>query len=216
MKGQTQALTAVLITTITVGTVATAYVWGAPLLEKRQSKAQLDELERSIKNLRSEIVSVARSGSGTTAKVTLQLDDGARLEVNEQQDYIDITTQAPAPPYPAGTWTLLEGNSLQNLTIGSGSYAVKSSDLPAVLAVRVASGAGGSMVTYRIETRNMYARTASGPVLEKIDLDSVGRRTATGKTTIFLTNTGDRQDSIETATGETLERKITEVKVDIR
>lgn len=215
MKGQTQALTAVLITTVTVGTVATAYVWGTPLLEKRQSKAQLEELERGVVDLRGEIVSVARSGSSTTSEVTLGLKSG-RLEVNAEEDYIDITKQASAPPYPAGSWTLLKGESLQNLTMGTGSYAAKSSDLPGVVAVKSASGAGSTVVTYRVEFRNLYADTPSGARLEKIDLTSVGRKTATGETTLLITNEGDVRDSVKVATGETLPRKSTQVSVDIQ
>lgn len=215
-KGQTQALTAVLITTVTVGTVATAYVWGTPLLEKRQSKAQLDQLQRNVLDLRSEVVSVSRGGTGTTTQLELQLTDGASVEISPGEDYIDITSQAPAPPYPAGTWTLLEGDSLQNLTIGTGSYAIKSSNLPAVVAVRAASGAGTSVVTYRVETRNMYVETPAGSRLEKIDLQAVGRQTATGDVTLTLSNDGTRQDIVEVATGENYERTVTEVSVDIQ
>lgn len=216
MKGQTQALTAVLITTVTVGTVATAYVWGTPLLEKRQSKAQLDQMERDIMDLREEIVSVSQGGTGTTAELTLSVPDSGRIEIRPEKDYIDITAQTSAPPYPAGTWTLLKGSSLQNLTIGTGSYASKSSDLPAVVAVRAASGAGATVVTYRVETRNLYSDTPTGPQLEKVDLTSVGRTTATGETTLLLSNEGTDRESIEVATGETLPRKTTEVSVDIQ
>lgn len=216
MRGQTQALTAVLITTVTVGTVATAYVWGTPLLEKRQSQAQLDRLERDILEMRNEIVSTAESGKETTSKVKLQLSSGSRLEVNPKKDYIEITTDAPQSPYPAGSWTLIKGKSLQNLTIGTGSYASKSTDLPAVVAVRAASGAGSAVVTYRVETRNLYAETPSGARLEKIDLTSVGRKTATGDITLLLTNTGESRDTIEVSTGETLDRKKTTVSVDIQ
>ncbi|MFB6213597.1 MAG: hypothetical protein ABEJ07_03490 [Candidatus Nanohaloarchaea archaeon] len=214
MKGQTQALTAVLITAVTIGTVATAYVWGTPLLEKRQSKAQLDSLENDILNLRDEIVSVSRGGQGTTSEIQLQMD--GRLEVFPGKDYIEVNTQAQAPPYPAGTWTLIKGKNRQNLTIGTGSYGVLGSDLPGVVAVRAASGPGSSSITYRIEFRNLYADTPSGARLRKIDLTSVGRKTATGDTTLLISNEGAVTDRVEVGTGENLERTRRQVSVDIQ
>lgn len=165
---------------------------------------------------RDEIVSVSRGGTGTTAELTIDIPEDGRMEVKPEGDYIDITTETTAPPYPAGTWTLLKGSSLQNLTIGTGSYARKSSDLPSVVAVRAASGAGSTIVTYRIETRNLFTETPTGPRLEKTDLTSIGRTTATGETTLLLSNEGSTRESAEVATGETLPRKTTEVSVDIQ
>lgn len=215
MKGQTQALTAVLITSVTVGAVATAFVWGKPLLEKRQNKAQLDQVERDVFEFQQEIVSVAQSGSDTTAKVDLELENG-RLTVNPEQDYIQIQTQSSQVPYVSGTWELLSEGSSQNLTVGTGDYGRKGEDPPGAVAVKAAAGAGSTVVEYRVEFRNLRADTPSGARLEKIDITSVGKKSSTGETTILITNEGTSEDSVKISSGEKLDRKLTRVSVDIR
>ncbi len=215
MKGQTQALTAVLITAVTVGAVATAYIWGMPLLEKRQSKAAFNDAERDIFDLHDSIISVSQSGSGTTSSVELSLEDGD-LEVNPGEDYISITTEARDPPYPSGVWTLVKGKSLQNLTIGTGDYGVQGDDLPGVVAVRAASGAGTAVVTYRIEFRNLYVDTPTGARLKKIDLTSTGRTSGTGDITLLVSNEGTAEDQVTVSTGQEFNRRKTRVNIDIQ
>lgn len=215
MKGQTQALTAVLITSVTVGAVATAYIWGTPLLQKRQSQAQLQNVEQDALNLRDEIASVSRSGTQSTAKVSVEVPDG-RLEVEPEKNYIDITTQSPQPPYAEGTWTLLQGDNTRNLSIGSGSYGIAGEELPGVVAVRAAAGSSSSVVTYRVEFRNLFADTPTGTELRKVDLRATGRKTSTGETTLLLSNEGKENDNIKIETGETLPREKTVVEIDIQ
>lgn len=215
MKAQTQALTAILITSVTVGAVATAFVWGQPLLEKRQSKAKLDSLERDVSKLRDEIAAVAEGGSGTSSEIRIGLDDG-RVTVVPEQDYIDIQTQAQRAPYPAGSWKIIEGESPQNLTVGSGSYGIKGEDLPGVVAVKVAAGAGSNVVNYRVEFRNLKVEAPSGTRLEKVDLTSIGGKSSAGETTLQITNEGQESDTVRAETGEKFDRQLTQVSVDIR
>lgn len=215
MKGQTQALTGVMITAVTVGAVATAYIWGTPLLEKRQGKAEIDQVEADVLNLRDEIVSVSRSGSGTSSSVKLGVSDG-RVEVNEKKDFIEVYASGPTTAYAPESWNLIKGSSLQNLTIGSGSYGLKDQELPATVAVKTAPGAGDSVLTYRIETRNLKTETPSGSNLEKIDLVATGRKRSSGETTLQISNVGQEQDTVKTENGEELERQKTLVEVDIQ
>ncbi len=215
MEGQTQALTAVLITSVTVGAVATAYIWGTPLLEKRQSKAELQQVEDDVLNLREEIASVSRSGPQSTSQVDLEVPRG-RVEVNGQNNYIEVHTQAQRPPYPSGTWTLIQGKNPRNLSIGSGSYGIEGEDLPGVVAVRAASGSSSTVVTYRIEFRNLYTDTPTGAELRKVKLRSAGRQTATEEANLLISNMGTEEDSIQVETGETLPRTKTIVEIDLQ
>lgn len=225
MKGQTQAVTATLVTTVIIGSVATAYIWGVPLLEKRQSQANLQSTEETVIGAYDTIVSVSNGGSGTAEEVTLSppssdSNSNFQIKVDEEKDYIDVTTGAQNPPYPLDTWTLIRGKSLQNLTVGAGSYGIAGQDLPGVVAVRPAGGAGASIVTYRIEFRNMLVETSTGESLRRIDLESQGETRATGETTLVFSNQGTEQDAgndkVRVDKDEELSRERTIVEVDLR
>lgn len=215
MKGQTQALTAVLVTTVTVGAVSTAYVWGTPLLEKRQSQAELNKVEKEVFELYNDINSVSSSGAGTTSSTSLEISDG-RIEVKPEKDVIEIHTTSSSSPYPGETWTLLKGDSLQNLTIGTGSYGIKGEDKPGVVAVKAASGAGSTSITYRIEFRNLLTQTPGDAELRAVDIQATGRKSATGETRLLISNQGKKTDRVGVSTGETFDRTKTVIDVDIK
>lgn len=220
MKGQTPAVTAVLITSVIVGSVATAYVWGTPLLEKRQGQADLQSVENSAIQIYEKILAVSDSGSGTTERVEFNSRSGAELRINEEKDYITITTEAQMSPYPRGSWSLIRGKSLQNLSFGTGDYGIKIDDLPGVLAVRPAGSAGSTTLRYQIEFRNILADTPTGQRLQKIDIRSTGQTRAVDDATLLISNEGKELDlgneRVEVSSGEKLERTRTIVEIDIR
>lgn len=211
MKGQTQAVTAVLITTVIIGAVATAYVWGIPLIEKQQSQSDLQQIETDALAIHREIISAAESGTGTATKTTLNTNDGL-VVVNTSADYIRIRTSAPQTPYPSGSWTLLRGSSLQNLTVASGSYAIDGEDLPGVVMVKSNQNSGGAVIDYRIEFRNMKT---SENRLKLIDLVSDGRNKAAGDMDLRISNIGSQTDTVQVSPGETLQRKRILIEVDL-
>lgn len=220
MKGQTPAVTAVLITSVIVGSVATTYVWGTPLLEKRQGQADLQNTESDIVQLHSKILQVSNSGSGTTERIEFNSGSETELQVNPQEDYIEITTPSKSSPYPSDTWTLIKGKSFQNLSFGTGDYGVKANDIPGVVAVRPSGTSEDMILRYRIEFRNILADTPTGQRLQKLDLVSKGQTTSTDQTTLLISNDGTEIDSgnqrVELSNGEKLERTRTLVEVDIR
>lgn len=220
MKGQTPAVTAVLITTVIVGSVATAYVWGTPLLEKRQGQADLKEVENSVVQLHSKILEVSNSGSGTTERIEFNSRTDTELRVKPEKDYIEITTQAETSPYPMNSWTLIKGKSLQNLSFGTGDYGIKTGDLPGVVAVRPTGKAGNTVLRYQIEFRNILADTPTGQRLQRIDLRSTGEQRTADDATLLISNQGTELDAgnrrVTLSSGEKLERTRTVIEVDIR
>jgi hypothetical protein len=211
MKGQTQAVTAVMLTGVIVGAVGTVYVWGTPILEKRQSQSQVTAVEEGAFDLYEEIQSVSESGSGVTS--TVRLDVNGQITLDEKNDYIELTTQADQSPYPGWTWTLIEGTSIQNTTIGAGDYAIRGSNNPGVIAVQSSGGEGSSEITYRVEFRNLYSSDAETP-LSKIDLVADGERRAAGQTEVVLSNQGTEVDrDMQISTGETMDRRRSVVQV---
>jgi len=123
-------------------------IWGTPLLEKRQGQADLQNVENNVVQIHDRILEVSNSGSGTTKRVDFSSSSGAELRINEEQDYISITTEAEQSPYPRGSWNLIRGKSLQNLSFGNGDYGIEQDDLPGVLAVRPSSSAGTTVLRY--------------------------------------------------------------------
>jgi hypothetical protein len=222
MKGQAQAVTAVLITSVIVGAIATSYTWGVPLLEKQQSQAEFERTQQNIIDLYDRMIEVSESGEGTTA--TVDIADGSssdiRFTVNEQENYIDIRTNGQNPPYPFDTWTLIRGNSMQNLSVGSGAYARSSDDLPGVVLVRPVGAPDESLVTYRVEFRNILSETPSGRQLSRINLTAEGQTSSSGDTTVFISNQGTNwergNEGVTLPSQERVPRENTELVIGFR
>lgn len=221
MKGQTPAVTAVLITSVIVGSVATAYIWGTPLLEKRQGQADLQQVENNVIQLHDKIMQVSNSGSGTTEQIEFSSQSDTELRIDGEENYIDITTQAMQSPYPRDSWTLIEGKSLQNLSFSeTGDYGIQAEDTPGVVAVRPTGPTENTVLRYRIEFRNILADTPTGERLQKIDIEPRGQTRTVEDATLLISNQGTEADAgndrVEVSSGENLERTRTLVEVDIR
>lgn len=216
MKGQTQAVTAVMITGIMIGTISAVYVWGTPLLEKRESQAQLDQVENDVLGLMNEIESVSNSGTGSGSEIDMRLDQG-EVAVDENQNFIEITTFARNSMYPEGSWRLLEGSNLQGLSFASGDYGIRGQESPGVVAVRADSGSS-DRIKYRVEFRNLQDERFSEPYMELIDLELVGADTSSDETTVSLVNEGTETDenAFDLSTGESIDLERTVVRVDLQ
>lgn len=218
-KGQVQAVTVVLLTGLTIGVASVVYVWGQPILDKRDSQVQLDSVESQILDLRQEIIRVSNGGEGAASEVSMEIEEDEyeirMIRVNSSQDFIDVIVDAESSPYPDGKWTMLKGDTMQNLSITSGDYGIKGEDLGSVLMVRPQS----SIVRYRIEFRNLYSQS-SGTSLEKVDLSAAGAGISSGEADVYVRNNGAQldsgQDGLTISTGQTLDRRRTEVEVDLR
>jgi len=217
--GQTQAVTAVIITGITLSAVSATYIWGTPILEKRQSQQQLVQTEEEVNNLYNALDSVRNSGEGASERIDLGFSEGTNIYINETGNYIEVTTTAQSSPYAKGTWFLLEGERIQGLSVGEGIYGRKGQDSAGAIALR-ATGSETVTLQYRAEFRNLYTETSSGPSLETLDIQAQGGQQATGETTAIISNNGmvtdAGTDAVETETGETLPRDRTVATVEFR
>ena len=62
MKGQQEALSAVLISGILIGVVGSVYFWGIPLIQKNKDVSLLENSEAFMQTLDSKIKAVANNG----------------------------------------------------------------------------------------------------------------------------------------------------------
>lgn len=206
--------------------VASVYVWGVPLLEKRQSQANVDTFEQSAVGVYNTIVDVRDGGQGETGSATVSFQNiGAQVrsvEINETLDYIDVEIEATSDiPYPANIWSPVSGRSMQNVSVFSGDYAQGSRDQPGVVIAKPA-GTSSQVVTYRIEFRNLLRETASaqGKILERVDLVATGATESAGPTTLRFSNQGTEMDTgndaVVTSDGQRYERRRTVIRVVMR
>lgn len=217
MKGQTQAVTAVLITGIIIAGIASVYVWGIPLIEKREEVAEVGSLESSMTSIKSSIESVANSGRGSSSEIGVDLGDGG-VEVNSSENYIEFTAFANGATYPRQGWTLLGENNRQGLSIGKGIYGYEGEEEAGKIAARRLPGEG-SVVRYRIEYRNMRTTTPSGPELRLIDLEASGANRASEDVMLRISNQGTESDTGNNGVdvdGKKIDRVRTVVSVNLR
>lgn len=223
MKGQAQAVTAVLITSVVVGAIATSYTWGVPLLEKQQSQAELERTEENTLGLYNQIVEVSESGEGTTTRFDLGQGisgEDMRISLEPSKNYIDIRISNPNPPYPTDTWTLIKGNNMQNLSAGEGAYGRQSANLPGGVLVRPVGAPDSSLITYRVEFRNLLSQTPSGTQLSRINLSAEEGTSSADSNTVLISNQGTSwergNDAVQLPSGERVPRKNTEIMIGFR
>lgn len=191
MKGQTQAVTAVLISGIVMGGIGTVYLWGVPMLEKREVTQDVANTEEDIRNLYTQIVDTSRQGSGASTTISIEAD---RITVNAEKDYIQINNELSEPATRGFTWSLLKGGSLQNTSIvNAGEYGIKGQELPGIIAFKSVAGEGSSEITYRVEFRNLCSPNTG--TLENIDLTVDGQNVSAGSATITISNQGEEVDN---------------------
>jgi len=215
MKGQTQAVTAVMITGIMIGTITAVYIWGTPLLEKREGQAQLDQIENDVIGLKDGIESISNAGTGSGSEIDIRLDNG-EVTVNQTGNFIDITTSASNSNYPVDTWRLLEGDSLQGLSFAAGDYGIRGRETPGVVAVNAEEGS--DRVTYRVEFRNLQDERFETPRMEQTDLQLAGSERSSDDTTISIVNQGAQVDEngFTLQNGETIDLERQVVRVDLQ
>lgn len=219
-KGQVGAVTVVLLTGITIGAASIVYVWGEPLLNKRESANELDEVERKVLQLRNEMTSVSEANQGASSTVEMSVENDEYsirlIQLNASSDYIDIVVDADQSPYPEDEWTMLRGDNFQNLSITGGDYAIEGEDLGSVILAKEES----SVILYRIEFRNLYSSGDTEAPLEKVDILAPGASLSTEGSEVYMRNTGTELDTgpegLTISTGETLNRRRNKLEVELR
>ncbi|MFH1977946.1 MAG: hypothetical protein ABIJ92_01320 [Candidatus Aenigmatarchaeota archaeon] len=71
--GQNQVISIVLITGIIISLVTAAYLWGAPLIEKRSTVTDVEIAKTFMRSLNDKIIDVANAGTGS---VTMEIPNG--------------------------------------------------------------------------------------------------------------------------------------------
>jgi hypothetical protein len=135
MKGQQEALTAILITGVLIGVVGTVYFWGVPLIEKNKDVSILENSEFFMKNLNERIKYIANNGGKDQIKVTVpgiirfSSDKTIELAADTKGTIYNVNAEIPLGKntecYPTdGIWGLddMEIICVKSVKIGETSY----------------------------------------------------------------------------------------------
>lgn len=98
MKGQQQALSAILISGILIGVVGSVYFWGVPLIEKNKDVTLLESGESFIKLLNEKIKFIANNGGRDQVVVSFPgvvSFDGNQIEFVMQTDGTIYAANSP-------------------------------------------------------------------------------------------------------------------------
>jgi len=136
MRGQQEALTAILISGILIGVVGSVYFWGLPLIQKNKDISVLENSEVFIKNLNEKIKYVANNGGRDQMRITipgiirLTSDKNIEIVVDTDGSIYSINAEIPlgrnswCHATEDGVWGVndMEMICVKSMEVGEGSY----------------------------------------------------------------------------------------------
>lgn len=196
MKAQTQAVSFVLITGVTLAAISSAYIWGVPLLEKTQSQEQINTAENDLIRLQNSVDSMASGGVGGSTSVDVRIEDG-EIFLDEDGFTVELSTPAGSP-YPEDQYILLFGDSFIGTSMGDNPD--ETGDLSRHNQFVFGASGEDESTIYRVEARELYdpnrdvtriiefeegiSTGSSGDV--EIQIENVGLEESTDTETVVL------------------------------
>lgn len=160
MKGQQQALSAILISGILIGVVGSVYFWGVPLIEKNKDVALLESGERFIKQLNEKIKFVANNGGRDQMVVAFP---GI---VSFDGEQIEFVLQTDGTIYASNSLIALGHNS--GCTAESGEWGIDDPEIICVVSSAITNSTFRNTYNLRYIKLNQGLRTfeidLTGPV----------------------------------------------------
>jgi hypothetical protein len=114
MKGQTDIISVVIIFIISLGLVSTAYMWGVPLIQKKQDTAVVDRMDKSFdknnaNSLEKKIEYVANNGGSDT----FVADTNGILEIDSTENSIQFSFTSKASKIGTGVgWVAISSGNI--------------------------------------------------------------------------------------------------------
>lgn len=178
-KGQSQLVTAVLLTGILIVLVSAAYFWGIPLIEKQQDTVRMNNMERFMNDMNEKVQRVASSG-GRERIDNVEVPGELRLRDNELNDEVTVTFETRGQ--------IIATDSTIYLT-GSNRTVVPITEEAGVITA-FSERTGGR---YRIEMTLGYREVVSGGTSNLINLRTGGRNVVgEGTHDVIITHDGTR------------------------
>ncbi|MHA1743418.1 MAG: hypothetical protein ACTSV6_04105 [Candidatus Heimdallarchaeota archaeon] len=204
-KAQTDVISAVIIVIIAIGLVSSAYLWGLPLIQKRQDSALAERVFNSFSqtnenSLSSKIEFIANNGG----EDTFFLDVNGLWVLDQAENSISFTFFSRASNIGSSAWVPLTTGATCPPT--SGTVGI---DKPSVVCARADALGNGYNITYKIWFRALNESTSRGYKIVLLPYSASVPQTSTGKSVrIFRGNVYTDTTSIP---GQTL--IVTEIKI---
>lgn len=184
MKGQQEALSAVLISGILIGVVGSVYFWGVPLIQKNKDISLLESSETFMRELDSKIRSIANNGGRDQIIISVPgivRFDGQTIKLTIETEGTIYATDAEIP---------LGRNSISTLSFdGTQYYGKWGIDDPALLNVKSIKISENS---YKNEYTLEYVELRNANSLRDFVIDLTGSAATGGRDkTIIVESQGD-------------------------
>ena len=183
VKGQSQLVTAVLLTGIMIVLVSGAYFWGIPLIEKQKDTVALNNMERFMDDLDDKIQRVAASG-GRERIDGVNIPGDLKLADNGLNDEVTVTfsTRGQIIATDADIYISGDNRTVVPITTEAGAIKAFSEELD-----------GEFSITMSLRYREVVA----GETSNLINLKTGGRNLVSGGThDVIITH-----DGVETIRG---------------
>lgn len=198
-KSQVDIVSAILILMIALSLTGTAYVWGYPLIQKRQASATVDRVysyfNQENSNSLSTVIEYVANNKG---EKTFFLDVGGMWQLNETENSLQFTFQSKVSNFALNTiYPISLTASASCIPEPSPKNGTVGLDKPSVVCVR--ANRAGDMVTinYKIWFRELhtdpFSPTTRGFKIE-LTKDPSGLLISTSKTVkIIFSDTSQQQ-----------------------
>jgi hypothetical protein len=155
LKAQADIISAVIIITIAIGLVYTAYSWGLPLIQKKQDAALAERVfnyfnQKNENSLPNKIEYIAKN----RGEETFTLDANGIWIINQDEDSISFTFFSRASNIAVGDWiSLTTGVKCSSTGIEPSTGIV--GDKPSVVCARADLLQDGYNITYKVWFRQL-------------------------------------------------------------
>jgi hypothetical protein len=186
MKGQQQAVSAILITGILIAVVGSVYFWGIPLIQKNKDISLLESSEVFILNVNNKIKDIANHGGKDMIAITtpgiLKFDgENITLEIDTTGSIYDVNAMIPL--------------SKNSCTLPNGVWGV---DNPEVICIITQCTGSGKCENYHTIYKLNYIRLDVEPGIKSYQLELTGNKDYGGEHNyIQIENKGTTEETAE-------------------
>ena len=207
MKGQQEALSAVLISGIMIGVVGSVYFWGVPLIQKNKDNSLLETSESFMSDLDAKIKFVANNGGRDSVVINVPAIvrfDGQSVELSIDTEGTIYAANAEIPLGRSSTSSLKQDTTVSPPVY----YGVWGIDDPVLFNVKSTEVSEGR---YNTRYRLQYIELRNDKTTKdyKIALTGSGSSGGEGKT-IIIESSGDNSNIVN---GRTLISSLVKISI---